>query len=93
MRDFLTDAMARRKLDLEMLKMVESTLLESPDFSLNKKMPKDVRVVLAGVFLTSFKADAHISLKASLHIPVRFKKSLFVRLDDVSKSILRFSFS
>lgn len=57
--------MARRKLDLEMLKMVESILLESPDFSLNKKMPKDVRVVLAGVFLTSFKADAQILSKAS----------------------------
>lgn len=51
MRDFFIDVMVWCKLDLEMLKMVESILLESLDFSLNKKMFKDVCVVLVGVFL------------------------------------------
>lgn len=60
----LTEAMSRRKLDLEMLKMVKS------------------------------KADAQITLKATLPSPVRLKKNhYFFRLDDVSLSILRFSFS
>lgn len=57
MRDFFIDVMVWCKLDLEMLKMVESILLESLDFSLNKKMFKDVCVVLVGVFLIFFKVD------------------------------------
>lgn len=57
MRDFFIDVMVWCKLDLEMLKMVESILLESLDFSLNKKMFKDVCVVLVGVFLRFFKVD------------------------------------
>lgn len=55
----LSEAMAR---DLEMLKRVESTSFESLDFNLNlKKTLKDVRMVWAGVFLTSF-----LSLKVIL---------------------------
>jgi hypothetical protein len=41
--DCLTEHMARRKLDFEMLKMVDSNLFDNPDLSLNKKLIFHVR--------------------------------------------------
>jgi hypothetical protein len=52
-RDCLTEHMARRKLDFEMLKMVDSNLFYNPDLSLNKNIRREVRVLRAGVFRTS----------------------------------------
>ena len=70
--DCLTEAMARGKLDFEILKMVENMLFDSPDFNLNKKIPSEVRVLRTGVFRTSF-SDPHSSLNASLLTPVKFQ--------------------
>jgi hypothetical protein len=63
--------MARRKLDFEMSKMVDSNLFDNPDLSLNKNIPSEVRVLRAGVFRTSV-SDSQSSLNASLDMPVRF---------------------
>ena len=78
--------MTRRKLEFEILKMVDNVLFDSLDFNLNKKIPSEVRVLRTGVFRTYF-SDPHCPLNASLLTPVKFQKSLSERLIDDSKSI------
>lgn len=49
-----TFATALSILDFDISKTVDNTLLEIPVFNLNRNMPKDVPVLLAGVFLMAF---------------------------------------
>lgn len=63
-----------------------------PDFNFNMKIPKEILVVVrAGVFLSSVKADAQI--ESVLAYSSRIKKTLFLRLDEASKSVQRFVWS
>ena len=50
---FLTDNMALRRLDFEMLNIVVKVLFGRPDFITSRNMPRDVLMLRDGVFLIS----------------------------------------